>query len=65
MPRVQVGTGIDPASFLDEGRERHAFFGSSDIPQRPRPFADRLAVELVLTCATDDDGTRIGVSIDG
>ena len=63
ISRVQIGTRIDPAGFFHkrfQPRPRH--LAMSDIPERSRPFADRLAVGALRGAANgaiDDVGGKV------
>jgi hypothetical protein len=53
--RVTLGTGIDPSHFLDKRPQlRPRPLAISGISQRPRPFADRFAIEVSLGRAANN-----------
>jgi hypothetical protein len=52
---VPISTRIDPAGFLHRRPQRHsALLTARDIPQRARPFADRLVIDSISRRASND-----------
>src|SRR6266446_1704898 len=57
---VPLGAGIDPTSVLHKRHQWMAgFLDPRHIPQRPRPLADGLIIELVFARATNYGGKRV------
>jgi hypothetical protein len=64
ISRVEIGTCIDPAGSLHERHQlRRWHLATSDVPQCPRPFADRLAVSVIVTSATNYGCKRTSILV--
>src|SRR4029077_3452115 len=52
---ISVSAGVDAASSCHKRlQRRRGLLASSNIPQRSRPFADRLAIGVIVTRAAND-----------
>jgi hypothetical protein len=63
---VPIRTCVDPTCFLHERlqlRRRHLALG--DIPQCPRPFADRFDVDIIITRAANDGSKWVRIPVEG
>jgi hypothetical protein len=62
---IPVCTRINSAHFLEKCLQRRpGLLATSDIPQRPRPFADRFIVNVTLRRAANNSGEWIRVLVD-
>src|SRR5438093_1584011 len=62
---VQIGTRVNATGFLHERLQSCPWrLPTSDVPQRPRPLADRFAVG-VLSGAANDDRKWVGIFVEG
>jgi hypothetical protein len=65
MFRISVGTRIDPTGFLHKrAKPTVALLGTSDIPQRAAPFADRFVVYVGATRAANDSSEGISFFVE-
>src|ERR1700735_4532552 len=63
---VEIGTRVDPADPLHKCLDPHfTRLAVSDISQRPRPFADCLAIDFIVTRAANDGIKWICVLVEG
>ena len=63
---VTSSAGVDPAGFLHKRLQpRRGLLALSDIPQRSRPLADRLAIDFIVTRAANDGSKWICVLVEG
>jgi hypothetical protein len=63
--RISSSTRIDPAGFLHKSLQtRPGFFAMSNIPQRSRPFADRLIGGGAATRAANDRSKWICILVE-
>jgi hypothetical protein len=66
ISRVELGTRIHPAGFLHKGLQPDmGSLAMSDVSQRPRPLADRLAIDFIATRAANDRSEWICVLVEG
>jgi hypothetical protein len=62
---VPIGTRIDPTGLFHKHPQlRWGDLTSGDVPQCPRPFADRLVIDTVIRRATNDGAKRICILVD-
>jgi transposase len=58
--RIEARTRIDPSGFLHKLLQpRSGHIGMSYIPQRARPFADRLVIDSIFGRAANDGSKRV------
>jgi hypothetical protein len=62
---VPISTRIDPSGFLHKHLQpRSGHIAMSHIPQRARPFADRLTIGTIGARAANDDSKRVCVPVE-
>jgi hypothetical protein len=62
---IPISTRVDPTGFLHkhlQPRSRH--LATSDVPQRARPFADRLVIDSIFGRAANDGSKRIRIPVE-
>jgi hypothetical protein len=63
---VPIGTRVDPTGFFHERLQpRPGTLAISDISQRSRPFADRLAIDFIVTRAANHGSKWVGAVVEG
>jgi hypothetical protein len=63
--RPTVSAGVDTASIPHKRfQPRLGLLAARNVPQRPRPFADRLIIRLPLTRAAHDSTERVSVFVE-